>query len=99
VVSFPAISAYDSPFPWINPALHQPIPPAPTSATRHRTEEPATHQDSSSTDDEEALSELEEEQDMVNLLEEREADQFREFERTQKSGSPPFSGKLSKQAF
>jgi len=66
-----------SPFPWINPALHQPIPPAPT---RHRTEEPATHQDLSSTDDGEVLSEPEEEQDMVNLLEEGEADQFWEFD-------------------
>jgi len=69
-----------SPFPWINPAPHQPVPPAPTSAMRHRTEEPATHQDSSNTDDEEVLSELEEERDVVDFLEEREADQFQEFD-------------------
>ena len=67
------------PFPWTNP-LQQPSPPTSTNALGARIKDPSVRHDSYSTDNEEVQSELEDEQDIVSLLEEGEAEQFWEFD-------------------
>ena len=65
------------PFPWTNP-LQQPTPSPSTSALGAEVKDSSVRHDSYSTDNEEVQSELEE--DVISLLEDGEAEQFREFD-------------------
>ena len=66
-------------FPWTN-LLQQPPPPTSASASGTRIEGPSVRHDSYSTDNEKGQLDLEDEPDVVSLLEDGEAEQFREFD-------------------